>query len=102
MAETNLEQRPPRQRSSHQQQAGGDDLGGARSGRRRFGHMVVVVTVIAVAMVVMCIGRMGVRAMRVVMMLDLVAAGVTRMRAGNGDRARDEGADQRQKNDCLD
>ena len=64
--------------------------------------MMVVVTVIVVAMVVMCIRRMGVRAMGVVVMLDLVAAGIARMRADDRDGSRNEGADQRQKNDCLD
>src|SRR6201994_576038 len=60
---------------------------------------MVVVTVIVVTMVVVRVRSMGVR---VVVVVDLVAARVSRMRTGDGDRARDEGADQRQKNDCLD
>jgi hypothetical protein len=54
------------------------------------------------AMVVMGFRRMGIGAVAVVVMLDLIAAGVARMRTGDGDRARDDGADQRQENNCLD
>jgi hypothetical protein len=36
------------------------------------------------------------------MMLDGVAARVARVRAENGDQPRENGAQQRQKNDCLD
>ena len=63
---------------------------------------MVVVTVIIVVVAIVRIRRMGVSAMRVVVMLDLVTARVPRMRANDRDRARDESADQRQKNDCLD
>ena len=63
--------------------------------------MVVVVAVIVGGMVVMGIRRMG-SAMRVVVMLDRVAARVARMRAENGDQAREDGANQRQEDDCLD
>jgi hypothetical protein len=60
------------------------------------------VSVIVVTVVVVRIRRMGVSAMRAVVMLDLVAARVPRMGANDRDRSRNEGADQRQKNDCLD
>ena len=61
---------------------------------------MVVVTVVVVSMVVMRRRRMGV-AMRVVMMLDGIAARIARMRAENGDQPRENGAQQRQKDDCL-
>ena len=62
---------------------------------------MVVVTVI-VGMIVMGIRRMGAVAMRVIVMLDGVAARIARMRAKDGDQARENSADQRQKDDCLD
>ena len=62
---------------------------------------MVVVTVIP-AMVVVGIRRMRINAVRIVVMLDLVAAGIARMRANDRDGSRHDGADQRQKNDCLD
>ena len=62
---------------------------------------MVVVTVIVV-MFVMGVSRMRIVPMAVVVMLDLVAARVARMRANDRDGSRDNGADQRQKNDCLD
>jgi hypothetical protein len=58
--------------------------------------------VMAVAMIIMSVRRVGIRAMRVVVMLDLVAARVARMRANDRDGSRNDSADQRQKNDCLD
>jgi len=45
---------------------------------------------------------MRVSAMRVVMMLDAVAAWIARMRTENGDQAGEYRTDQRQKDDCLD
>jgi hypothetical protein len=44
----------------------------------------------------------GVGAMRVRVMLDGIAAWIARMRTKDGDQARDDRADQRQKDDCLD
>jgi hypothetical protein len=40
--------------------------------------------------------------MHVVMMLDRIAAGMPRVRAEDRDQPRDDSADQRQKDDCLD
>jgi hypothetical protein len=40
--------------------------------------------------------------MRIVVMLDLVAARIARVRANDRDGPRNDGADQRQENDCLD
>ena len=62
---------------------------------------MVVVTVIVV-MFVMGVSRMRISAVRIVVMLDLVAARVARMRANDRDGSRNDGADQRQKNNCLD
>ena len=61
---------------------------------------MVVVAVVVVTMIVMGRRRMGV-AMRVVMMLDGIAARIARMRAEDGDQPRENGAEQRQKDDCL-
>jgi hypothetical protein len=48
------------------------------------------------------IGRTGVRTMTVItVMLDRVARGVAGMRAEQRDQAGQDGAQQRQKNDCL-
>jgi hypothetical protein len=62
---------------------------------------MIVVTVI-VGMFIMGIGRMRIGAMRIVMMFDLVATRMARMRANDRDGSRNDGADQRQKNNCLD
>ena len=81
--------------------------------------MVVIMAVIVVAMIVMGVIVMGVIvmgvivmgvrcvrvavAMRVVMvMVELVAAGVARMRARQGDQPGKDRADQRQENKSLD
>jgi hypothetical protein len=61
---------------------------------------MVVVTVIG--MIVMGLRRVGAVAVRVIVMLDRVAAGIARMRAKNRDQAGENSADQRQKDDCLD
>jgi hypothetical protein len=45
---------------------------------------------------------MRIGAVRIVVMLDLVATGIARMRANNRDGSRNKSADQRQENDCLD
>jgi hypothetical protein len=47
-------------------------------------------------------GRHGAVTMDVVVMLDCVAAWMARMRTEYGDQARENSADQRQKDDCLD
>jgi hypothetical protein len=60
------------------------------------------VTVIAGSMIVMGNRRMRVMTMRIVMMLDGIAARIARMRTEDRDQPRKDGADQRQKNDCLD
>ena len=57
--------------------------------------------VIVGGMIVMGVRRMGIGAMRVVMMLDGIAARVARMRAEYRDQPRENRADQRQKDDCL-
>jgi hypothetical protein len=62
---------------------------------------MVVVTVIA-AVVVMGFRRMRTGAVGIVVMLDLISARMARMRANDRDHARKDGADQRQKNNCLD
>ncbi len=61
---------------------------------------MIVMTVVVVTMIVMRRRGMGV-AMRVVVMLDGIAARIARMRAENGDQPREDGAEQRQKDDCL-
>jgi len=63
---------------------------------------VIVVAVIAGGMLVMGIRRMGIGTVRVVMMLDGVTARIARMRAEDRDQSRENRADQRQKDDCLD
>jgi len=60
---------------------------------------MVVMTVVVGRMIVMRGGSMSV--MRAVMMLDGIARGVARMRAEDRDEARENGAQQRQKDDCL-
>jgi hypothetical protein len=61
-----------------------------------------MVVMVVVPMVVMGAGRMGVSAMRVVvMMLNRIAARVARMRPEDRDQAGQNGAQQRQKDDCL-
>ena len=62
--------------------------------------MMVVVAVI-VGMIVMGIRRMGIRAMRLVVVFDGIAAWIARMRTEYGNKARENGAQQRQKDDCL-
>ena len=63
---------------------------------------MVVMAVVIMAMVVMGVSRMGVSAMPVVvMMLDRIAARVARMRPEDRDQAGQNGAQQRQKDDCL-
>ena len=68
--------------------------------------MIVVAVVVVMTMVVgriigMRNGSVGVAAMRVVMVLDGIAGWVARMRAENRDEAGENGAQQRQKDDCL-
>ena len=61
-----------------------------------------MVVMVVVPMVVMGASRMGVSAMRVVvMMLNRIAAGIARMRPEDRDQAGQNGAQQRQKDDCL-
>jgi hypothetical protein len=60
--------------------------------------------VIVMAMVIVSGGLVawhGIVAMRVIMMLDRVTARIARMRAKYGDQPRQNSADQRQKDDCL-
>src|ERR1700676_3725102 len=100
MHEADIDQGHPGQHRRDQQQSGGDQLGGARSRGRRLDRMVVVAVVVGV--LVMHIGRMRGNAMRVVMMLDGIAARMERMRAEYRDQAGDDSADERQKDDGLD
>ena len=61
-----------------------------------------MVVMVIVPMVVMGASRMGMSAMRVVvMMFDRIAARVARMRPEDRDQAGQNGAQQRQKDDCL-
>ena len=53
------------------------------------------------AMLVMGIGGMRVIAMPVIVMFDRIAARVARMRPIDRDQAGQNGAQQRQKDDCL-
>ena len=62
---------------------------------------MIVVAVIVVSMVVMRRRGMGTVPMAVVVMLDLITARIARMRAEYGDQAGQNGAQQRQKDDCL-
>ena len=48
------------------------------------------------------VDRHGTVAMRVIMMLDHITARIARMRAEYGDQPRQNSADQRQEDDCLD
>ena len=64
--------------------------------------MMVVVTMVIVAVIIVRSSRMGAVAMAVVVMLDRIAARVARMRTEDSDQARENRADQRQKDDCLD
>jgi hypothetical protein len=61
----------------------------------------MIIVAVIIGMIVMRSGRMGVGAMRVVMMLDGVTAWIARMRAEYRDQPRKYRADQRQKDDCL-
>jgi hypothetical protein len=49
----------------------------------------------------MGIRSMGVRAMGILVMLDLIAARIAGMGPEDGDQPRENSADQRQKDDCL-
>ena len=64
---------------------------------------MIVVAVVIVTMVVMRSSRVGISAMAmpVIMMFDRVATRVARMRPEYGDQAGQNGAQQRQENDCL-
>ena len=62
---------------------------------------MIVVTVV-VGMIIMGVTRMGIGAMRVVMMLEHITARIARMRPEYRDQPRKYSADQRQKDDCLD
>ncbi len=99
--EADIDQRHPGQCRGNEQQSGGDEFGRARALRRRLGDVVVVVAVSVVAMVVMSHRRMGVIAMPMVVMFELIAARVARMRPEQRDQAGQNGAQQRQKDDCL-
>ena len=56
---------------------------------------------VIVAMVIMGDRRMGVVAMPVAVTLDGISARVARMRPENRDQPREDGAEQRQEDDCL-
>jgi hypothetical protein len=61
----------------------------------------MVVVAVIIGMFVMGSRRMGVGAMRIVVVLDLISARIARMRAEDRDQPREDRADQRQKDDCL-
>src|SRR4029434_6349564 len=85
----------------NEQKSRGDQFGRARTLRRRLGDVMVVVAVIVMAMVVMGSDGMGVVAMPIVVVLDRIAGRVARMRPEDRDQAGQNGAQQRQKDDCL-
>ena len=60
---------------------------------------MVVMIVIVVAMVVVRYRRVSVAV--IVVMLDGVPARIARMRSENRDQPREDGAEQRQKDNCL-
>src|ERR1700723_754522 len=62
----------------------------------------MIVGTVIVCMFIMGISRMRIGSVRIVMMFDLVATWMARMRANDRDGSRNDGADQRQENDCLD
>ena len=62
----------------------------------------MIVVAVIVGVIVMGFRRMGIGAVRVVMMLDGVAARIARVRTEDRDQAGENRADQRQKDDCLD
>jgi hypothetical protein len=62
---------------------------------------MIVMAVIGAGMIVMGIRSMGVRAMGILVMLDLIAARIAGMCPEDGDQPRENSADQRQKDDCL-
>ena len=64
--------------------------------------MMVVMTVVIMAVIVMGVRRMGTMTMAVIVMLDGIAARVARMRPKDSAQPRENRADQRQKDDCLD
>ena len=71
--------------------------------------IVMAVIVVSIGLVARCMDNAGILGdrrsavtMRVIMMLDGVAARVARMRTEHGDQPRQKRADQRQKDDCLD
>ena len=96
MHEADIDQRHPRQPRRDQQQSGRDQFGRARSRSRRLDNVMVVVAVVIGGMIVM-----GIRRVRIAVMLDGVAARIARMRAEDRDQARENRADQRQEYDCL-
>jgi hypothetical protein len=62
----------------------------------------MIVMAVIVGLIIVRIRRMGIGAVRVIMMLDGIAARIARMRTEYGDQAGEYRADQRQKDDCLD
>jgi len=63
--------------------------------------VMIVMAVVIVTVVVMSRRGMGLMPMAIAVMLDLITARIARMRAKNGDQAGQNGAQQRQKDDCL-
>src|ERR1700761_8660287 len=106
MQEADIDKGEPGQPSRHEQQRGRNQFGRARARRGRLDDMVVVMAMVVVAMIVMrirlmrggmddagvCVDVSGAVAMRVVMVLDGVAARTARMRADQCDQARQDGA----------
>jgi hypothetical protein len=59
-------------------------------------------TMVIMTVIVVRIRRVGMGAVAMIVMLDRIAARVARMRTEDSDQARENRADQRQKDDCLD
>jgi hypothetical protein len=72
MHEADIDQRHPGKAGGNEQQSGCDQFGRARSGGGRFDR-VVVMAVIVMTVLVVDVGCMSVRALRIIMMLDLIA-----------------------------
>ena len=68
--------------------------------RRRLGNVMIIMAVIVMTVIVMGHRRVGVGAV-IVVMFDLVAARIAGMGAENRDQRREDGAEQRQEDDCL-
>ena len=71
-------------------------MGTARSCCWWLNNVMIIVAVVIGGMIVM-----GIRRVRIAVMFDRVAARIARMRAEDRDQAGQNGAQQRQKDNCL-